>query len=235
MNPADTLISIADKLTTITENCPRIYAAGERAAWGDFWDAMQNKGARKQYAYCFYSAAWNDTNFVPKYDFVPTQASSMFQGVSITDLRQRLLDAGVQLDLSDCNNLQSTFQSSAITTLPVIDTTAAARLSTTFANADRLHTIERLILKQDGSQTFSNPFVGASALAHIEIAGRIGSDLSFAASPLLTEASLASILAALADHSGSDGTHTLTLGTANLDKLTAAQRADAEAKGWTLA
>jgi uncharacterized protein YndB with AHSA1/START domain len=43
------------------------------------------------------------------------------------------------------------------------------------------------------------------------------------------------IIGCLSDYSGSGTTHTCTIGTANLAKLTDAEKAIATEKGWTLA
>lgn len=230
-------MNTAEKLTAIADNCAHLYERGIEAAndaWSAAWDGIQTSGSRRQYGYCFMGGSWTDHNFLPKYDIVPTQASSMFHGSMITDLAERLRQAGVTMDLSRCTNLQSMFQDSGVTVVPSIDTTGATKMATTFAYARHMHTIERLILKQDGSQTFLNPFVGATALENITVEGTIGNDLSFDSCTLLSHDSLMSILAALKDYSAVGGSHSCALGTANLAKLTDTEKVIATEKGWTL-
>ena len=227
-------MNIADKLVTVAENQQRVFDAGKEAEWSRFWDTLQGKGGRRNYNYCFYSGNWDDTNFKPKYDLIATGANSMFRAMGVTDLRQALLDAGVTLDLSGCTALAETFTNTTTTALPVINAVGASSLLYTFSGASKLVTIEKLILKDDGSQTFSSTFASASSLENIVIEGVIGNNISFSSSPKLTHDSLMSIIGALADHSGSTATHTCTLGATNLAKLTDAERAVATQKGWTL-
>lgn len=227
-------MSIAHKLVTVAENQQRVFDAGRHAEWSHFWDALQGNGGRRNYNYCFYGGSWNDENFKPKYDLIATGASNMFRAIGVTDLRQALLDAGVTLDLSGCSELLETFTNTTTTALPVISAVGASSLSYTFSGASKLVTIEKLILKDDGSQSFSNTFASASSLENIVIEGVIGNNISFWACTKLTHDSLMSIIGALKDHSGST-TRTCTLGATNLAKLTDAERAVATQKGWTLA
>lgn len=75
-------MSIADKLTTIAENIPKVYQAGYEKgvaeggggggdSWYDtFWDAYQENGERQSYSYAFSGSGWNDKTFRPKYKFI---------------------------------------------------------------------------------------------------------------------------------------------------------------------
>lgn len=235
MSIADSLITISDKLVTVAENQQKVFDAGRDAEWSQFWDTLQGNGERRNYNYCFYSSNWDDTNFKPKYDFIVTSANSMFRAIGVSDLRQTLLDAGVTLDLSKCSTLAETFTNTTTTALPVISAVSATSLSHMFAGASKLVTIEKLILKDDGSQAFSSTFASMNSLENIVIEGVIGNNVSFSSSAKLTHDSLMSIINALKDHSDSTETHTCTLGATNLAKLTDAERAIATQKGWTLA
>ncbi len=208
---------------------------GKQAEWNSFWDAFQRNGTNKEYAYAFRHRAWSDTNFKPKYDIVPDSISQCFASTGIKDLVGCLKATGVSLDTSECGGFSYTFFSSLLENIPTIDTTGAPKLEYSFYQADKLHTLEKLILKEDGSQTFTSTFGGCSALENIVIEGCIGNNISFSGSPKLSYSSLMSILQALKDFSGTDQTRKLTLGSANLAKLTAEEKAIAENKGWSLA
>ena len=41
-------MSIAEKLTTVAENVPKVYEAGKKAEYDAFWDKYQNNGKRTQ-------------------------------------------------------------------------------------------------------------------------------------------------------------------------------------------
>ncbi len=235
MSIADKLITISDKLVTVADNQQRVFDAGREAEWSRFWDTLQDNGNRRNYNYCFYGGSWDDTNFRPKYDFIVTAASNMFRAIGVSDLRQTLLDAGVTLDLSKCSALVETFTNTTTTALPVISAVSSTSLSHTFSGASKLVTIEKLILKEDGSQAFSSTFESTNSLENIVIEGVIGKNISFSSSTKLTHDSLMSIINALKDHSDSTATYTCTLGATNLAKLTDAERAIATQKGWTLA
>jgi hypothetical protein len=96
-------------------------------------------------------------------------------------------------------------------------------------------TIEKVILKDDGSQSLTDTFGSMGNLEYIRFEGTIGKSTSFSASKNLTHDSLINILEHLKDYAGSGTTYTLTLGSTNLAKLTDAEKAIATQKGWTLA
>ena len=62
----------------------------------------------------------------------------------------------------------------------------------------------------------------------------IGNDLDLSSCTKLTWVSLVSVICALVDYSGDGGVHTLTLGEANLNKLSDSEKAMVTQKGWVL-
>ena len=211
--------------------------AGKKSQYDLFWDTFQDYGNQKYYSYAFHNKRFNDETFKPKYDIRPKDAQYMFYGSAITDIGQKLKDCGVVLDTSQCTNLDRTFYY-AKGTIPVIDTRSCEQLLVTFCG-NTYHTIEKLILKDDGSQTFPSTFADAGGLINILVEGCIGKSLDIGACYQLTRDSLIenelSIFNALKNYSGTTITATLTLGTTNLAKLTDAEKAIATEKGWTLA
>ena len=104
-----------------------------------------------------------------------------------------------------------------------------------FSNCTALHTIEKLTFPT-GQAVWTGWFSGCGALENISFAGIIahgGLDLS--ESPKLTRESMLSLFGCLADKTGTSGTFRITLGAANLAKLTDGDKAIATGKGWTLA
>ena len=104
----------------------------------------------------------------------------------------------------------------------------------TFYNCNKLHTLE--VLRVIESTNFNGTFRYCRELVNLTIEGTIGQngfDVSW--STKLTHKSLMSIINALADYHGDGMIHTVTLGEANLAKLTDAAKAIATERGWTLA
>lgn len=250
-------MSIAEKLTTVAENQQKVYDAGRSRGEGEgwvggydvgledgkslerdtFWDALQGNGNRRNYNYAFYSSYWNDKTFRPKHSIVSTVASQIFRGSAITDIGKIMKDNGVAFDFSGAKATFSyTFYECETATLPTIDASNAIKLDYTFGAMSNLVTIDKLIL--GASTTYTAPFAGSSKLENLIVEGTIGQNgFSVSSATRLTHESLMSIINALADYSeDTSGTAwKVTLGSTNLAKLTAEEKAMAENKGWTLA
>jgi len=230
-------MSIAEKLTTVAKNQQKIYDAGKKSEWDTFWDTYQGNGNRKNYNYAFYGSYWNDKTFRPKYSITSTSASQIFRGSTITDIGKIMKDNGVVFDFSGAKATFSyTFYECETATLPAIDASNATKLDYTFNSMPNLVTIDKLIL--GAGTTYTAPFAGASKLENLIVEGTIGQNgFSVSGASRLTHESLMSIINALADYSeDTSGTAwKVTLGSTNLEKLTAEEKAIAENKGWSLA
>lgn len=255
-------MSISEKLTTIAENQRLVYDAGKKAEYDRFWDSYQQNGERVNYGFAF-AGQWYDNIFYPKYDLMVNSTAYMFYSTGITDLAARLKECNVILDTSNATSLDNCFAYSVITHLPEISAIKVASFGNVFNKARNIHTIDKFILKDDGSQTFTaNTFSECYALENIVIEGTIGQNgFNVSSSTKLTKDSLfgklateeqiatgknivelngnyywGGIFGALKDYSkDTSGTHTITLGGTNLKNLTDAEKAIATEKGWTLA
>ena len=97
-----------------------------------------------------------------------------------------------------CITNTSMFYMSTITDVPVIDCSEATALSSTFSYTDYLATIEKWILKNDGSQAFNTPFQGCRGLVNIVVEGVIGKNgISLQWATKLSKASITSFVDAL--------------------------------------
>lgn len=220
-------------------------AAGRQAENEAFWaDFLNPPSYWATFAQRFSGRGWSDKTFKPPIGTVisvakahAANANSMFNYCAITDLKAICEERNVTIDFSAATSFTNTFCDSHITAVPTIDTRSAAALTNIFYNATALKTVEKLILKDDGSQTFSSStFYGCGQLENIVIEGTIGQNgISVSSNTKLTHDSLMSIINALKDYSGTGTTHTVTLGATNLAKLTAAEKQIATGKGWTLA
>ncbi len=234
-------MSVADKLLTVAQNQQAVYEAGQKSEYDRFWDVYQEKGQRQNYSQGFYD--WYPEIFRPKYDIRPVgDTQQLFRVFGVNDggkmdLVQVLKDCGVVLDTSAVTDLPNCFAFAHIRTCPEINTLSMSTVSGVFANS-YLDTVEKLILKEDGSQIFRNTFNNCVYIQNIVINGTIGQNgFNISSAAKLTHDSLMSIINALKDYSqDTSGTaHTVTLGTTNLNKLTDEEKAVATQKGWTLA
>lgn len=186
-------MSIAEKLQTVADNQQRVYDAGQKSEYDAFWDAYQQNGKRTNYNNAFYGDGWNDTTFKPKYDIIPTDRNNggMFSYSAITDIKGIIEKQGVKLDLSLCNS-ETQFTWALNTRLPVMDYSASTGVS--FYYSYKLKSIDKIILKQDGSQAFN--FAGAASLKDVIFEGVIGKNIDLKECPL-SKASIESVFYAL--------------------------------------
>lgn len=178
------------------------YEAGVQAAYDRFWDLYLENGTRTDYRYAFYGIGWTDETYIPKYPLRPTNAVGMFANTKIAKR--------IDVDTSACTEFVNMFSgANGPTSIGTIDTRSANTLNNTFAYMSSLKTVEKLILKDDGSQTFSTDCFGWDVvLANIVIEGTIGNSLSMKGCYQLTKDSATSIINAL---SSSVSGMTLTL------------------------
>lgn len=236
-------MSIAEKLTTVAANQRKVYDAGKQAEYDKFWNTFQYNGTRTKYTMYGFAGSnggMNYATFYPKYDITPVgSAQYLFYGwvdnpvdTQPLNMRQRLEDCGVVLDVSQATNLSGLFGYGRFTETPAIDVTGLTTASTNlFFYNKSLVTIGTITTKE--SVTYSGWFGTLPALETISFEGAIGQNIDFSSSALLTYDSIMNIIDHLATKTS--GTYTLTLGATNLAKLTDAEKAIATEKGWTLA
>ncbi len=234
----DEPIAPDDFVTKVDE----VYEAGKQAQYDEFWDTYQAPMLDgKNVPYMFAGSCWNGDTFYPKYDIKPHYGMGLFNYFSWDvvpwiDLAQRLEECGVILDTSE--TLTSLmFSQCFVTRIPKIDATYTNSLDRTFRSTTA-SIIDELVLKADGTNTFSDTFRGCSYLEEIRITGIIGQNgFSVSDSTRLSYDSLMSIVNALKDYSAdtSGASWVVTLGATNLAKLTNEEKAIATQKGWSLA
>ena len=235
-------MSIADKLATIAANEQKVYDAGKQAEHDAFWDAFQKQGNLTYYRQVFNGAGWNTNTFYPQYDIKGYVGHSTFFNFNFEmepfDLAHRLEECGVVYDSSTSTVLSSTFYSAYVSRIPAVSCISATMALTSMFAYSKVVTIDKLILKDDGSNTFNGIFTQCVKLENLTIEGTIGQN-GFHVSDCtkLTHDSLMSIIGALKDYSAdTSGTSwVVTLGETNLAKLSDEEKAIATGKGWTLA
>ena len=182
------------------------FEAGKQAEYDAFWDAYQDGGKRTDYAFAYAGLYWDKKTTKPKHDMFVTYAFEMFRSAGDMDLTT--LD--VILDFSNCTSFSNFMHSSLITHIGIISTVMAKDLSYSFYNCQELHTIDGLILKNDGSQTFTTTFSRCDILANITIEGTIGKSISFADSPLAADSAI-SVITHLKNFYGASDAYSQTL------------------------
>ena len=230
---ADIKAAIENKGVTVGDGTIDTYAEkiGEISGgdnWYDtFWDSVQDSGNRTNYARVFGGPAWNDITFNPKYPISTTTASEMFRYCMITQKEKFSY-----VDFSNCSNFSSAFASTIAVEFPTIDASNSTTGYYMFSACYYLETIEKLIVSEK-IKNYSGTFGGCSALKNITFEGIIAVNISFAQSPLLTNASVQSVIDCLKDLTGAT-TQTLTLHSDVGANLTDEQKATITAKNWTL-
>lgn len=224
-------MSIAEKLTTIAENEPKVFEAGRRSFMEDYQKDADGY-------YLFASPAWRSSTFYPVKDISLNSGTffsfSWFKGPYI-DLAQRLEDCGVRiLPAARGAAYTQTFVNCYVTRLPELDFSSipTQMFDKTFMNAQPLVTIDKLILGEH-TGVFNSTFNNCLALKNIVIEGTIASNISFSSSPLTVD-SMRSIIASLKDYSGTTTTKTLTLKATASQNLTDEDRQNITNKGWSL-
>lgn len=214
---------------------------GKQAEYDRFWDIYQENGTKGNYRCAFCGYGWTEENFYPKYNIggdsnAGYQTFNFFNQNSAyhkkIDLAQRLKDCGVTYDSSKSIYMENTFYYANISRTPEVSTISCANLQTTFGGP-YIETVDKLILRDDGSQTFPNTFLNATALKNITIEGIIGNNIDFHYSPLTVE-SMKNIITCLKDYSGTTGTHTVTFKADRETMLSDDDKSLATDKGWTL-
>lgn len=230
-------MTVGEKLVTIAENQQKIFDLGKQDEYDAFWDAYQKAEDGSYRQINFTGAGWNDVTFKPKYNIYCTgNCSSMFQRCAVTNLTKALFDQNVALYTSGATSLTYAFAQMETVELPTIDISQlkGTNAKNLFYGSKKLRYIDQVTFPWHELDT-TGMFQQCEELEELRIGGKILSDISFQWSPKLTHDSLMSIISALYNHANGYDTATLTLGSANLAKLTDAEKRTVTQKGWDLA
>ena len=220
MNIADKLNQILakeDENIELNKELEDVLIGGEnvKSYQDKFWDTFQDNGNRTDYSFAFAGTGWTDKILRPKYDIIVTSAHTMFK--SNNGINENISDffakQGVKLDFSQCTSFVEAFGQPGIVGVDVVDTRNANNITSMCVWNNRLKEIRKLILKNDGSQTSLNAFVGTNVLETLFIEGVIGTDF-LVQSKVLNRASIESIVNHLSDTVGA----TLTLNKSAVNK-----------------
>jgi len=210
-------MSIADKLTQIAENEQRVYDAGKKAQYDEFWDTYQQNGTRTNYNFAFCGMGWNNDTLIPKYDIIPkaNAGANIFRECDFSgSLKEYLESIGITLDVKDCTQMQYAFYACyQLTELPFLDLSSSTNNNYAFQYCSKL---KALSLAVSENSTFTISFDSCDALVNLEVTGNIGNSVNLRWSKSLTKASIISVIKALWDSASGK---TLTLSSAAVNAI----------------
>ncbi len=171
--------------------------------WQDFTTQLNTRGEkveRNTYSYAF--AYWLPDAFTLSKTIKPQNAARMFMSFNEYgepfDLASRLKELGIELDFSTCTDIQYAFANARISNVPLLNLTATGlKAITALLNNSVVETVEKIILKNDGSQTFATNTFNTSTLKNIKFGGVIGTDIWFTWCYELSKESIANIIETL--------------------------------------
>ena len=104
-------MSIAEKLTAIAENVPKVYEAGQKSEYDRFWDAYQNNGNVVEGYGMFSGNQWTDETYQPKHPIKVSLGTQLFRNARITDIV-------VPVDISGAVGIMYFFSCIKLVTIP---------------------------------------------------------------------------------------------------------------------
>lgn len=124
--------TIAEKLTTVAENIPKVYEAGKKSEYDAFWDVLQSNGNAQNYNYLFANGGWNDEIYNPKHPLALSTAVGIFiSQTKITDTKVPIYAQGVYLN-------QTFSAAKSIKTIRDLYVNESTTYNLTFSNCDEL-------------------------------------------------------------------------------------------------
>lgn len=127
-------MSIAENLTTIAENMPKVHDAGKLEERNAFWEVFQKGGKRTGWQYAFAYDGWTDDNYNPIYPIrIPSTNTNMYYDSGITNTK-------VSLDASG-RKLNYTFRDNAIVTIPELIVDEDTEINNGFTSCSKLKNI----------------------------------------------------------------------------------------------
>lgn len=226
----------AVRLPTAGKYCDRdivVTATGGGSTMDDFWDsflaslAFNPTSGDWDCQYAFAGRGWNGGCGKPNRTIQPRNATNMFNSSSLTDI------SDWDIDFSKCTAFTQMCYSSYLQKIGVVDARGAYSVANAFNYARKLVEIEKIILKDAGTQPLDALVENCISLKEVRFEGVIGKNIRFAQSSLLSVDSVQSIIDHLKDLTGATA-QTLTLHATVGANLTQAQKDAVSAKNWTL-
>ena len=210
------MTNVAEKLTTIADNIPKVYDAGKRAgadgsvafeegkkaARLDWWAKyinLQPNGIGYVYSgnNLFSGPGWTDDTFDLPYPIQELKrVDEMFKASGRIDLKGKLGDK-LFIKLDNCTNFQNMFYYSGVYNIPTLNCSKAANMRSMFDSNSQVTNIDEIILPTVTTD-FANMFNNCSALRSIRFRGTISQNgINLQWSKSLDKDSITSLVEAL--------------------------------------
>lgn len=124
-------MSIAEKLTTVAENLPKVYEAGKKSEYDRFWDTLQQNGNLRFYNYLFAYGRYSDEIYNPKYPIILTNAVGVYINCNTIN------DTKVPIN-AEGSYLNQTFSGALIKVIRELIVNENTTYNITFANCTEL-------------------------------------------------------------------------------------------------
>ena len=204
-------MSIAEKLTTIAENVPKVYDAGKNAGKAEesraWWDCFTNKNTRTTYDYAFYQSNFNllEGGFNPPYTLKPSYAGYIFRSArGVTKIKKEHFDWS--------NNASANYMCCYCYDLEEVEEFEIGNNHMwTFSDCTKLKTIGKFTLRSGCTIKSEHPFANCNSLENIIFDGVIPNSVSFQWCSKLTVESMKSLISSLQDYSGTDKAFAYTI------------------------
>lgn len=191
-------MKILEKIAKIKNNQSKIFDAGKQEEHNTFFDGYQRKGIKDSYTYLYAGVMWKANNFDMVHSIIATRSDFMFANSQINiDLADYLEKKGLVIDTSAATNIGNMFSYSRFTRIGEISTISASNLNNMCVYSGDLVTIDKIILKSDGTQIYNGAFTNCPALEEIRFEGVIGRNFNIQHSTKLSRASIENIVGVL--------------------------------------
>ena len=212
----DILEQLINNFNTVAENTTKVFQAGYEkgkaeggstegtyedgysSAMVELCNTIQKDGNLTSYNYAFQNWNLNWLKYLKYKDLSSIKYfTSCFQNtIGKIDLTQFFEENGIIFNTSNATSLMQAFQGSEVVRIPTINTRKASSLTQIFFSCPNLITVDKLILKDDGSQSVTNFINNCPKLENITIEGVIGGAFNTNATRLSRD-SILSILQSL--------------------------------------
>lgn len=221
-------MSIAEKFEVIAD---AVYEKGKEDTGVDFWKGFTNNGSRTNYYQAFMYTDFSGKTIPEGLCKPKNRLTNMFMSYKGTCLPSGIDCSNFNISSSETYHATAMFQY-ADRLIEIYDLGIPTQKSyaNTFSGCESLRTIE--VIRSNVDTKWNNTFLDCLSLSNLVVEGNIGQNGFDVSKCPLTHDSLMSILNATAVITTAK---TLTLGSANLAKLSDAEKAIATERGWTLA
>lgn len=170
---------------------------GKQSQYDEFWDAFQQNGSRTFYRHAFSGWGWTADTFKPKYNITPTDCARMFEYCRAFNLKEKLKESNVKLDLSNVTDVSEMFYYAFMgvgdNVIPDIWHKRITNATNCFYVATGIKTIENFTVAENCNVNMA--FFRCDELENLTVGNTIGANgWDFLWSPKLSHDSIVNII-----------------------------------------